>query len=65
MDPEYSLQDLVRCHLCDSPTPPYTVSIVIYIFVKIARGNIFLMNPTNTKWCHSNIGDLFLNVKNI
>lgn len=22
MDPEYSLQDLVRCHLCDSPTPP-------------------------------------------
>eukprot|EP00105_Crassostrea_gigas_P044631 XP_019928779.1 PREDICTED: E3 ubiquitin-protein ligase TRIM36 [Crassostrea gigas] len=22
MDPEYSLQDVVRCHLCDTPVPP-------------------------------------------
>nr|XP_034330762.1 uncharacterized protein LOC117690513 isoform X1 [Crassostrea gigas]XP_034330763.1 uncharacterized protein LOC117690513 isoform X1 [Crassostrea gigas] len=22
MDPEYSLQDVVRCHLCESPVPP-------------------------------------------
>lgn len=22
MDPEYSLQDLVRCHLCETQTPP-------------------------------------------
>lgn len=22
MDPEYSLQDVVLCHLCETPTPP-------------------------------------------
>lgn len=23
MDPEYSLQDVVRCHVCETPVPPY------------------------------------------
>lgn len=22
LDPEYSLQDVVRCHLCETPAPP-------------------------------------------
>lgn len=22
MDPEYSLQDVIRCHLCETPMPP-------------------------------------------
>ncbi|XP_052702673.1 uncharacterized protein LOC128179314 [Crassostrea angulata] len=46
-------------------SPLYTVSYVTYICVKTVRGNISLKNPENTKWYHSNIGDLFLNVKNI
>ncbi|XP_065926377.1 uncharacterized protein [Magallana gigas] len=46
-------------------SPLYTVSYVTYICVKTVRGNISLINPNNTKWCHSNIGELFLNVKNI
>lgn len=27
MDPEHSAQDVVRCDICDSPGPHYTVAV--------------------------------------
>lgn len=27
MDPEYSLQDVIRCHLCETPMPPFHCDI--------------------------------------
>lgn len=46
-------------------SPLYTVSFVTDICVKTVTGNISLINPKNTKWCHLDIGDLFKNVKQI
>lgn len=38
MDPEYSLQDVVRCHLCDTPVPPLHCDICDVHLCKICNG---------------------------
>lgn len=65
MDPEYSLQDLVRCHICETPGPSLHCDICYNICVDIVRKNISQRNSKNTKWCHLICEDLPLNAKNI
>ncbi|XP_065938879.1 tripartite motif-containing protein 3-like [Magallana gigas] len=49
MDPEYSLQDVLRCHLCETPGPPTYCAICNKYLCKACEGDHISSQPKEHK----------------
>lgn len=60
MDLQNSLQDVIRCAMCETPVPPLYCEVCHINFARLVLENISEMNPNVTQWFQSNTENLFL-----